>query len=684
MATPGFFSIAVPLVQLPPMQVGDSAQAQEDIQNGPYYCDRTGNRMKISRKQATIFLSIAALLFFVVFLYVAIVPVHTHDVSVQALAAAVSQSTAFSARANQAVSMSMTVPALCTSPCSIGLTFTLLAGTPMLQIYVGSDNTPVVTTLISSSPYYTELAEASGVFSGRCTSSCTIRCVLQDGASGIAGMLAVNSSALLGPASPSTTGSPTPTVSATPSATLSESESATASSSESSSGTYSPSCSESWSSTMTSTPSGTPTGTWSGSTTPSYSGTPTASLSTGASSSETITSSISPSFSSSMTASASFSAASTPSRTESLAPTHTRTASGTVSSSRTMSKSVSASSTPSRTASTTPEPLLQGFITTFVGQSTAGFVDGTGTEAKFERPSGLVMDSAGSIYITDGYVNNAIRKVSSAGVVSTFAGNGQAGLVDGQGTDSRLYSPAALCIDSNDLMYVSDTKNNVIRTLTTEGVIMRFVGQPSSGFVDGTGSEALFNTPTGIGIGADANIYVSDTSNNVIRQITPGGIVTWFAGRKAPGLLDGTGTSAMFGTPFGLAFDSTGNVFYIADVLNNAIRKVTLSRVVTTLAGRTLGYADGIGSNARFYYPVAVCVDRRNDVYVSDAQNAVIRRIAPNGNVTTFLGVVGDDRLVDGSAETARLGGTASMLLMPGGQTMYVLDAGVNALRIIT
>ncbi|MEO7173819.1 MAG: T9SS type A sorting domain-containing protein [Flavobacterium sp.] len=267
-----------------------------------------------------------------------------------------------------------------------------------------------------------------------------------------------------------------------------------------------------------------------------------------------------------------------------------------------------------------------GIVSTFVGNSGPGYTDGLGAAAYFNNPKGMVVDAAGNIYVADTF-NNRIRKVTSAGVVTTIAGDGTAGYLDGQGTAAKFNNPYGLTIDASGNIYVADTKNHRIRKISTTGNVTTFAGYILSGFADGASTIARFKSPQGITIdNATSILYVADTANNRIRQIATDGTVSTFAGSYA-GYQDEQGTAAYFYNPIGITRDSSGN-FYIGDYYNSVIRKITSTGLVSTYAGSGLSeYNDGIGNVASFYFPVGVTTDASGNVYVADSYTQRIRKV---------------------------------------------------------
>jgi len=314
-----------------------------------------------------------------------------------------------------------------------------------------------------------------------------------------------------------------------------------------------------------------------------------------------------------------------------------------------------------------------------------GSTDGTGSAARFNGPGGMALDSAGNLFVADGG-NHTIRKVTPAGVVTTFAGlAGVPGTSDGTGGAARFNGPAYLAIDPANNLFVTDSGNNTIRKITPSGVVTTFAGQAGiAGHADGSAATATFFGPSGIVINNNTGtIYVSDAGNNTIRAISSSGTVSTLAG--SPGLgghVDGTGSAARFSVPVGLALDSSGNI-YVADNVNSTIRTVTPAGVVNTLAGTPgqRGFVNGPANTARFSQPNGVAVDSSGNVFVADSNNSVIREIA-GGVVTTFAGT-GKPGSADGAANSALFDLPGGITVTPSG-TFYIADSNNSTIRVIS
>jgi hypothetical protein len=298
-----------------------------------------------------------------------------------------------------------------------------------------------------------------------------------------------------------------------------------------------------------------------------------------------------------------------------------------------------------------------GIVTTLAGSGVAGFADGNGTAAQFNNPSGICTDGV-SIYVADTN-NNRIRKISAAGVVTTLAGSTQ-GYIDGTGTGAKFNAPMGICYYTGGIVLVADTSNNKIRKITAWGVVTTFAGS-TQGYADGTGTAAQFNAPRGISIGSFSSnyaFYVADTNNNRIRRITATGVVTTFAG-STQGYADGTGTAAKFNLPVSIANDNQENV-YVTDSNNNRIRKITPiynspSGIVVTYAGSTQGYANGGVTSALLNIPSGIFIDT-NILYFADSNNRIrnlsLCNILPNfdynSDYSTYCSTVSNPINVNG------------------------------------
>ncbi|MCL2760314.1 MAG: IPT/TIG domain-containing protein [Desulfuromonadales bacterium] len=251
---------------------------------------------------------------------------------------------------------------------------------------------------------------------------------------------------------------------------------------------------------------------------------------------------------------------------------------------------------------------------------------GAGAVVQLWEPTGVAVDATGNVYVAD-MGGCRIDKITPTGVVNTLAGSGTLGFADGAGATAMFLYPYSIAVDADGNVYVADMNNNRIRKITSAGVVSTIAGSGDLGFVNGTGTAAQFWNPTGVAVDAAGNVYVADKGNNCIRKITPAGVVSTFAGSGTMGFADGAGTAAQFNQPVGVAVDATGDV-YVADTVNNCIRKITPAGVVSTLAGSgTPGFADGPLTVAQFSNPSGVAVDAAGNVYVADQINNCIRKI---------------------------------------------------------
>ena len=327
------------------------------------------------------------------------------------------------------------------------------------------------------------------------------------------------------------------------------------------------------------------------------------------------------------------------------------------------------------------------FFTTLAGVGGAsGSANGTGSAARFLQPYGLTVDTAGVVYVADSR-NNTIRKITPFGVVTTIAGlAGTSGSANGTGNAARFDYPVGVAVDKNGNLFVTDNFSHLVRKITPDGTVTTFAGAAGiNGAANGTGAAARFNGPWGIAFDTAGNLYVSDADGHAIRKITPDAVVTTLAGVPGvPGTTDGLGTVAQFNGPGGLAVDSTGNV-YVSDDSNHRIRKITPAGIVSTLAGPTgapvTGDADGPASSARFNLPRGIALDGAGNLYVTDIKNAIIRKISAAGVVSTLAGLSGTIGSADGLGSAVRFNSPQGIAVDARGN-LYVADTLNHTVRM--
>ena len=333
---------------------------------------------------------------------------------------------------------------------------------------------------------------------------------------------------------------------------------------------------------------------------------------------------------------------------------------------------------------TTTTPGKSWVVSTFVGNGTEGYntANAIGIGAQFRRPYAMAVDSADNVYVAD-YGNHCIRKITPEGVVSTFAGSRTAGFADTD-TDNNVVAqfrnPTDVAVDSSGNLYVADYGNHRIRKIDTTTRDVTTLAGSTRGYEEGTGTAAKFDKPFGVAVDSSGNVYVVDSNNHRIRKITSEGVVSTIAGNSWRGHHDATGTAAQFKGPFGVAVDSSGNL-YVADAFNNRIRKITSEGVVSTLAGNSWwGHQDATGTAAQFKGPFGVAVDSSGNVYVADTGNHRIRKITSGGDVTTLAGSTRGYK--EGAGTAARFKAPTGVAVDSSGN-VYVADNRSNRIRKI-
>jgi hypothetical protein len=270
-----------------------------------------------------------------------------------------------------------------------------------------------------------------------------------------------------------------------------------------------------------------------------------------------------------------------------------------------------------------------GVVATLAGEVGVSGNSDTSGAARFNHPTGIAVDGSGVVYVAD-TDNNSIRRVTTTGAVFTLAGHaGAGGSADGTGTAATFDHPSGIAIDTGGNLYVADSLNHTIRKVTQAGVVTTIAGTAgSSGAVEGTGSAARFHGPQGLVLDSSGNLFVADTNNSTIRKVvTATGVVTTVTGQAGiTGSTDGTSSQARFYYPSGVAVDGAGNLF-VADTDNDSLRQISSTGAVSTIAGLagTSGNADGTGTAARFNFPTGVAVDGSGNVYIADTNNHTIR-----------------------------------------------------------
>ncbi len=328
-------------------------------------------------------------------------------------------------------------------------------------------------------------------------------------------------------------------------------------------------------------------------------------------------------------------------------------------------------------------------VETVAGTGIPGSVDGMKGSAQLNYPTALAVGKQSELYIAD-TINSRIRVLHPDGQVSTVYGYDttqfKPDIIKKNGvkpTLPPLKYPYGLTVGADGTLYISDTGNNRIFQINSFQHMSVLAGSGTKGKINGSYLKASFSSPTGIVSDSKGNIYVADTNNHQIRIISKGQVWTFAGNSKnasTGGFKDGKGTSASFAFPTGLAIDRFDNI-YVADTNNHAIRKITPQGVVTTLAGTgTPGSANGAGTQASFTYPSGLSVDFYGNIYVTEFQGHRVRKIDTSGVVTSVAGT-GSAGFADGSLQDARFNYPYG-IISDGRGALWIADAANNRVRL--
>lgn len=312
-----------------------------------------------------------------------------------------------------------------------------------------------------------------------------------------------------------------------------------------------------------------------------------------------------------------------------------------------------------------------GIVSTLAGDGGLGLVDGDAGRARFDDPYGVAVGPSGTVYVADAGEANRVRAIGVDGRVRPLAGGAFEGLADGAGRGAAFHTPSGLAVATAGDLYVADTGNHAIRRVTTEGVVTTVAGGGGPGWVDGPDRTARFDGPIGVAVDESGRLVVADAYNDALRVVSPAGVVSTLAGGGERGFVDGPVDAARFDTPAGVAIAADGTI-WVADTGNHALRRVSPDGMVTTLpvdlwrpvavaagpegsvyvadlrgrilqvdaggvahslAGSSPGFADGPGAVARFSVPAGLAVDASGALLVADAGNRLVRRVAPAAGI---------------------------------------------------
>jgi uncharacterized protein (TIGR03437 family) len=333
-------------------------------------------------------------------------------------------------------------------------------------------------------------------------------------------------------------------------------------------------------------------------------------------------------------------------------------------------------------------------ISTVAGTGSAGFAGdgGAATAAQLKFPAGVAFDAAGNLYIADSF-NSRIRKVDTSGNIATIAGTGDFGYFGdtNAATKAGMNRPYSLAIDKSGNLYIADAYNDVVRKITTSsGIMSTFAGNSQQGLGGdgGAATGALLDSPTGLVFDAAGNLYIVDTGNNRIRKVGTDGNISTFAGSGGTAFSGDGGPAASAGMnkPQGIAIDNAGNLF-VSDTLNHRVRKITPDGTITTVAGNgngTLAGDGGPATKASLYYPKGLAVDRSGNLFISDWLNSRVRVVTTDGTIWTVAGNGNFDYYGDGGPATGAALRFPWGLAVDSASNVYVADDENSVIRKLT
>jgi hypothetical protein len=311
-------------------------------------------------------------------------------------------------------------------------------------------------------------------------------------------------------------------------------------------------------------------------------------------------------------------------------------------------------------------------VTTIAGNGIGDNFNGASTISSINYPIGVAVDLQGNVYVSE---YNRIKKITPAGALSVLAGNGVRGFADTIGAYAEFSPTTGIAVDGQGYVYVADRDNQRIRKITPAGLVSTFAGSSTYGYVDGKGANAKFWTPNAVAVDLNGNVFVSDYSNKRIRKIAPDGTVSTLAGDGNTGFVDGPGTQAEFDDIESLAVDQQGNV-YVCEQWDGRIRKITPSGMVSTLAANSQSVLEV------FKEPLGVAVDANGNIYVANQADGVISILNVSGKASNYAGN-GTQGYLDGPTATAEFNLPNSLAVDAQGN-VYVSDLGNFRIRKIT